>query len=255
MIHDLRTILDGWDYEPGKISVRKIVGRDGREKIQTRVDLGLLQFETSGRPDGMRPHGYDSLLDCLEARVRERAKRHGAPAGFSLTADDCRELRHESHLYYQRYLSLFVLEEYGAVIRDTTRNLRLLDFIQQYAEAESDRDALEAQRAYIMMMRTRAKVYAALADERYEDALLLCDDGIDELAGLNTPDDEGAYHGDGDTPELRVLASLREEIIETLPADSPARLQIELERALDDEDYERAAQLRDRLDESRKPSQ
>ena len=43
MIHDLRTILEGWEYEPGKISVRKIIGRDGREKIQTCVDLGVLQ--------------------------------------------------------------------------------------------------------------------------------------------------------------------------------------------------------------------
>ncbi|MCC6359381.1 MAG: hypothetical protein IT450_11615, partial [Phycisphaerales bacterium] len=48
MILDLRNILEGWEYEPGKISVRKIIGQDGREKIQTRVDLGVLQFEVSG---------------------------------------------------------------------------------------------------------------------------------------------------------------------------------------------------------------
>ena len=33
MSTDLRTILDGWEYEPGKISVRKVLGADGDEKI------------------------------------------------------------------------------------------------------------------------------------------------------------------------------------------------------------------------------
>ena len=36
---------------------RKIVGEDGKEKLQVRLDLGLLQMELNGRPDGERPHG------------------------------------------------------------------------------------------------------------------------------------------------------------------------------------------------------
>ena len=246
MIHDLRTILDGWDYEPGKISVRKIIGRDGREKIQTRVDLGLLQFETNGRPDGMRPHGFDSLFECLEARLQERVRRSGGDAGFALTPEDCRELRHESHLYYQRYLSLFVLEEYLGVERDTTRNLRLLDFCQQYAENESDRDALEPQRAYILMMRTRARVYEALRDENYEEALRRIDDGMDEVTAATSAN--SAIYPDNEAPELQVLESLRQEVLQTLPDDSEPKLQMELDAALEAEDYERAADLRDRIE-------
>ncbi|MGE3182945.1 MAG: hypothetical protein AB7N71_15045, partial [Phycisphaerae bacterium] len=115
MIRDLRTILDGWDYEPGKISVRKIIGRDGREKIQTRIDLGVLQLEVDGRPDGKRPYGCDSVFDYHERRLRDHLAKYGDDEDFVLTAEDCREMRHEAYLYYQRFLSQFVLEEYDAV--------------------------------------------------------------------------------------------------------------------------------------------
>ncbi len=47
---DLNTILKDWPHENGNIKVRKITGLDGREKLQLRVDLGVLQMEMSGRP-------------------------------------------------------------------------------------------------------------------------------------------------------------------------------------------------------------
>src|SRR5437773_1196014 len=71
---DILPMLKGWDYEPGTINVRKINGLDGRQKIQMRLDLGLLQMELNGRPDGATPHGYDSLLDYHEEQLREHKK-------------------------------------------------------------------------------------------------------------------------------------------------------------------------------------
>ena len=52
---DIVPLLKGWDYEPGTINVRKISGIDGAPKLQMRLDLGLLQMEMTGRPDGVRP--------------------------------------------------------------------------------------------------------------------------------------------------------------------------------------------------------
>src|SRR5262245_37546884 len=60
---DIGPLLKGWDYEPGTINVRKINGADGSPKLQMRLDLGLLQMELTGRPDGAKPHGHDSLLE------------------------------------------------------------------------------------------------------------------------------------------------------------------------------------------------
>jgi hypothetical protein len=251
MIRDLRTILDGWDFEPGKISVRKIIGRDGREKIQTRIDLGVLQLECQERPDGQRPHGYESLLEYHLQRLREHIEINGDDEDFILSPEDCRELRHEAYLYYQRYLSLFVLEEFDGVERDTARNCRLIDLCERYAATEADRQTLCRQRAYVMMMHTRARAYLAAGSARYDTALQIVDEGLATLEALDEPnEDENPHAG-----EMNTLRALRQEILEGMPADAPAKLQSDLQLALECEDYERAAQLRDRLAQTKEAIQ
>lgn len=245
MIHDLRTILDGWEYETGKISVRKIIGQDGREKVQTRVDLGVIQFEVDSRPDGARPFGYESLLEYHEARLRKHIRKHRTCDHFTLSPEECLELRQEAHLYYQRYLSMFVLEEYDAVERDTARNLRVLDFCRRYAAEPDDRNALETQRAYVTMMNLRARAYRAMSENHFEAALALIDNGIEHILALceQYESEEPAAQ----RQEVRVLRALRDEILDTMPDNAPSKLRWELEMALAIEDYERAAQLRNRL--------
>lgn len=243
MIRDLRTILDGWDYEPGKISCRKIVGRDGREKIQTRIDLGVLQIETTGRPDGRRPYGASSLLEYHEQRLAMHKRVHGDETEFTLTPEQCRDLRHEGYLYYQRYLSCFVLEEFDAVEQDTGRNLRLIDFCQEHAATAQDRAALLPQRPYVQMMNSRAKVYRALRNELYSDALMLVEHGIELIRAMHEDAEEAA----DPPPEIVVLSRLRDEVFERMPADEPIRLQWQLRAALEREDYEEAARIRDQI--------
>src|SRR5256714_6195941 len=154
---DILPLLKGWDYEAGTINVRKINGMDGRPKLQMRLDLGLLQMEMNGRPDGRRPHGCESLLEYYEEQLKDHYDRNGTELGFHLTSSQCQSLREEAVMYYHRYLSLYVLEEYPGVIRDTDRNLRVLDLCGKYAVNEQDRLWLEQYRPYIMMMNVRAK--------------------------------------------------------------------------------------------------
>ncbi len=242
MIRDLRTILDGWDFEPGKISVRKIIGREGREKIQTRIDLGVLQLECAGRPDGQRPRGCESLLAYYEQRLREHVAQYGDDADFVLGPEDCRDLRQEAYLYYQRYLSLFVLEEFDGVERDTARNLRLIEFCERYAASESDRRSVQRQKAYVMMMHTRGRAYAALQRSDTQTALAIVEAGMAAIAALDE-----ASSGAGHASELNTLAALRDEVLLLMPLDAPARLQAELDLAVECEDYESAARIRDRM--------
>jgi hypothetical protein len=245
MIPDLRTILDGWDYEPGKISVRRIIGRDGQEKIQTRIDLGVLQIAMDGRPDGCRPQDHESYLDPVEQRLAKHIELYGDDEDFLLTPEDMQELRRETYLYYQRYLSCFVLEDFERVIRDTARNLRVVDLCEQYGATREDRLSLTPQRPYVLMMHTRARAGMALGAHQPEEALAAVDAGIRQLCalprhGLLEPEAEAR-------PELHTLQEFRQEIIHRMPPQAPARLESELQTALACEDFERAAQLRDAL--------
>src|SRR5580704_13263779 len=81
---DITPVLKGWDYEAGTINVRKVSGIDGSLKLQMRLDLGLLQMEMTGRPDGVRPHGCESLLDYFEQQLTDHRAQHGTELGFHL---------------------------------------------------------------------------------------------------------------------------------------------------------------------------
>src|SRR3982751_6303617 len=81
---DITPVLRGWDYEPGTINVRKVAGLDGAAKIQMRLGLGLLQMEVTGRPDGLKPHGCESLLDYFEGRLADHRRRNGTELGFQI---------------------------------------------------------------------------------------------------------------------------------------------------------------------------
>ncbi len=159
---DIAPILDGWPYHNGQLNVRKIRGLDGRTKIQMRLDLGVLQMEADGRPDGRQPYGRDSLLTHHIERIRSHKTRNGTELGYELSEDECRELRHEAAMYYQRYLALFALEDFEGVERDTQRNLQVLDLCRKFAGEEGDRYMLEQYRPYILMMNARAKALRAL---------------------------------------------------------------------------------------------
>jgi hypothetical protein len=58
MGQDIDKALAGWEFKPGMVQARLVTASDGRQVIQLRIDLGVLQMELKGRPDGLRPNGY-----------------------------------------------------------------------------------------------------------------------------------------------------------------------------------------------------
>ena len=248
MVRDLRTILDGWDFEPGKISVRKIIGSDQRQKIQARVDLGVMQFEVEGRPDGNRPEGCESLLIFHERRLMEYQREFDGDDEFELGTEDCRRLRHEAYLYHQRYVSLFVLEEYEAVERDTETTLRVIDLCHRYAASQRDREALSAYRNYALMMNTRARALQEVKCDEFENGLAIVEAGIVSLQKAVAVED--AYDPPceiDNSSEVDLLVALRGEIIARMPDSALPKLNSELAAALLAEDYELATAIRDRI--------
>lgn len=242
---DLAATLAGWDYEPGRLNVRKVCGDDGRPKLQVRLDLGLLQMELDGRPDGRRPHDYPSLLDYHADRLNAHRTRFGTELGYLLSPNDCRELRDEATLYYHRYLASFVLGDYTATLRDTARNLDALDFCARHAAEERDRIAMEASRPYLLMMHARATAARAMGDDEPRKALRAIRTGLRQLRRHFRRFGGGrAYRA---SPEVRVLRSLSGVMCQYVPQSPVRRLKRQLRTAIRREEYERAATLRDEL--------
>jgi hypothetical protein len=246
MNEDICEAIQDWDFEPEALTVRKIMGDDGTPKIQMRLELGLIQMEFTGRPDGARPRGAESYLHYYKDKLDRHIRRTGSPSGFKLGQKECGHLQSESLLYYYRYLSLFHLGEFEQVVADTARNLEAAEFLKRHAETEEDRYSIEQYRAYILMMNSQAKARLAREQARPYDALGIVREGIRKIRRF-LDESAGMFGNEDDSHELRLLHELEKEILNELPDDSVEKLHRELEKAVAEERFEKAATLRDRI--------
>lgn len=244
---DIRELLDGWPYDPEN-DVRIVRGQDGREVLQVRTPLGLEQLEMQGRPDGSRPHEMVSALEFYQQKLVV-ARAAGNEAGFELSARDCAELFGEGTLYYFRYLRLFQLRRWADTVRDTTRNLQLFDFVLRYAAREQDRKYLEKWRPYLQRMNAAASALFWLERGDAAKALKIVQDGHEQIAALEEMDDD-TFRFERDR-SLAALRELEQEIQKRQPVSAVERLQRELRRAIDRQEFERAVELRDQIRELR----
>jgi hypothetical protein len=243
---DISPILEGWAFDPEvDLIVRKILGDDGLEKVQMRLDMGLLQMELDGRPDGEHPQGHESHLAYYESHLTQKRKTHGTEQGFSLSSEMCDELRGEAIQYYYRYLSLLKLGDYERVTRDTARNLRVLDLMKTYAADEDDREAFQEFRPYILMMNTRARASLSLEHDDAEEALGEIEEGMSKIRDFYR--ESGEPEKIAHSLELGVLRAMGDGIRRQGVSSTERRLRQKLEAAIEAEDFEGAAKLRDIL--------
>jgi len=239
---DLNDLLRDWPHEPGMIKVRKILGADGKEKVQLRIDLGLIQMETTGRPDGQEPHDCESLLDYHKERAR-RAEKKGNP--LTLNADEVGELQQEGVQYYHRYISFFQLCDYRGVIRDTQRNLDMFSFVAKYAEREELAQSVEQFTPYVLMMNTRAHASIEIEREEFATAARKIEEGMERISAFYG--EHGNPEGAANSAELGFLGEWLEEIRAKQPLTKLEKMQREMDSAIASEAYERAAELRDAI--------
>jgi len=245
MSKDIGPVLEGWEYEPGKLKVRKVQGVDGNDKIQIRLDLGLYQLEVAGRPDGRKPHGAASLLDHYLSILEEHQEKYGTDKSFKLDKSDGVALSSESMQYYHRRISWLAMGEYEKAIEDADHNLQIMNLKRDYATDEEERLSAEQYRAFVLMQRTQAHGLLHLQRKDYEGALAHIDRGISEIETFFQ-----RYHQEGlieNSTELSFLQGWREEIARNKPLTLRERLEKQLRVAVEKEQFERAAELRDRI--------
>ena len=242
MSKDITAVLAGWEHDPDEMQVRIVAGNDGRDKIQMRVDMGVLQMELSGRPDGLRPDGYESLFDAQEHKARA-AEARGEP--YTLDSPACVALLREGAQYYQRYHAAFHIQRFDLVVRDTERNLRLFAFVVRHAERQRDKFQFDQYRPYVLMMRTRGRAHQALVTSDYDAALAAIDEGVADIRHFLAEYDQA--DNEAECSELGTLLRFRQQVDNDRPVGPAERLEQQLVRAVTQEEYEKAAQLRDQL--------
>jgi hypothetical protein len=241
---DISPILDAWEYQPGEVMVRALTGEDGQEKLQLRMDLGLLQMNRKGRPDGRRPHGHATLLDYHRAKCLREAKGN-LDEEPTLSGTDCLHLQLESIQYHHRCMCLFQLDDFAGVVADAAHNLALLDFVENHAPDSDAVWGILQFRAQVLMIQTRALASVALKELQYDAAEEQVASGVDQIREFYRT------HGHEDfiehCDETQMLEDWLEEIRAQRPISEKERLEIALKEAVTREDYEKAAHYRDAL--------
>jgi hypothetical protein len=246
MDFDISHLLAKWDYKPGQVVVRKFKAKDGKEKIQLRVDLGLLQMNADGRPDGKQPFGYTSLFEYHQARLYKHLAAHdGNDEEFELKAEDCSKLQLETLQFHHRYICLLQLGEYAGVIRDTERNLAVFDFVGKHAESEELAWSLRQFQPQSLMILTRARALQAMESGDYADAIEYVEEGIEDIR--NFLRDHNRQEQAEQSNEVQSLETWLAEIRANRPLSAREKLERALSEAVKREDYEKAAKVRDAL--------
>jgi hypothetical protein len=203
-VGDIDRLLKNWPYEPGEVSARLVRATQGRQVLLMRVEMGVLQMEVEGRPDGQRPHGYDCYFDFLRSRV----VREGDD--FELTEDQCGEADREFLQYYHRRLCWLALREFERAVRDADHTLAFMDFVRRHSPDNDWTMAHEQYRPFVLFHRTQAAALAALDDSTPDAAIDELNVGLKRLRGLFV-EHEAEDEFDEDELEQR-LVSLREKI-------------------------------------------
>jgi hypothetical protein len=242
MDYDIGDLLQDWEFDPNEFIARRVKGEDGTDKIQIRIDMGVLQLELQGRPDGQQPHGHSSLLDYYLAQLQERKKED---ENLGLEEEECEDLFQEAWQYYHRYLSLFYLEDYEGVVRDTEHTLRIFDLVQDHAYEDEVKWYFDQYYPHAIMMQARSNAMLDLSAEDYAGALKQVQWGIDHIERfIEGWEEEGV---EDELPELAFLYDWYEELEAERPLSPREQLERDLSAAVATENFEEAARLRDKI--------
>jgi hypothetical protein len=249
MRRDIDEAIQGWPFDPqtGEVIAREVRAKDGRPLIQVRIELGLLQLEVSGRPDGTRPHGFVTYLDYLRYRAAGRGQSPGGKApSWTMSAEHSFEADREFVQFYHRRVSWLSLQKYDRALLDADHTLALMDFVCRHGADEEYIASHERFRGLVLFHRTQAAAAQALERRKPDEAIDAVHEGIERI--LAHQNSWAAEPDRGETPNEPLIEQLRileNEIRKNFAVEKTLREQ--LDEAVAHEDYERAARLRDQI--------
>ena len=234
---DIDFLLNEWPFQPGVISARQIKAGDGREVMQMRIEMGALQMETTGRPDGEHPGGFETYLDYLNSLVLHQGD------DFALSEEHCMEINREFVQYYHRRICCLALREFRRAVDDANYTLALMDFVVHWSADQEYTLSHEQYRPFVLFHRVQAGALAALQESGPEASIEEINNGLEQLRQLYIKlEAEEQYDQDELVNQLvQMKESLREEY------KVGKTLSEQLADAVSAEEYERAAKIRDEI--------
>ncbi len=234
--NNIDAILHRWPYDPDTLNVRSAKGDDGRTVIQMRIDMGVLQLETAGRPDGDKPLGFDTYYDYLLAEeLRDD--------DMMLDEEQCHAIDREFVQFYHRRICWLSLKMFTHALADADHTLGLMDFCQNHSPDEQWTMSHEQYRPFVLFHRIQAAALAELEEDRPEAAVHQINLGLDDLRDLYTEHDAEDVFEDDEL--VARLTDLRESLRDHY--DVGRTLDEQLQDAVAKEQYELAARIRDEL--------
>jgi hypothetical protein len=233
---NLDRLLVQWPYEPESVKVRVVQGDDGRDVIQMRVDMGILQMEIEGRPDGTRPFGFRSFYDYLLSEELHDDE-------FELSEEQCAEVDREFVQFYHRRVCWLALRAFDRAVEDADHTLALMDLCLEHSPDDQWVLAQEQYRPFVLFHRTQASALAKLEIQAPESAIEELNRGLDQIRELFVEHDAEEYFEE-DGLVVR-LVELRESL--RTHYHIGRTLEERLREAVDREQYELAARLRDEM--------
>jgi hypothetical protein len=236
---DIDDILSQWPFDPMSVNVR-MLETSQREILQMRIDMGILQLEIEDRPDGVRPHGARTYFEFLQ-------KKSQTESDFKLDEDGCLEVDREFVQFYHRRVCWLQLKEFDRAVRDADHTLQLMDFCKKHSPDEQWTISHEQYRPFVLYHRTQAAALALIESDDEDGAELAIEEVNTGLEGLHKLFIEYDAEEQYDEDELvQRLKDFREGLREKY--DVGQTLNERLENAVENEDYEMAASLRDQLE-------
>ncbi len=233
----LDDLIKEWDFDPHTLNVRMVKGGDDRDVIQMRVDMGVLQLETVGRPDGSQIEGHPTYLEYLQEQVL------GNPE-LMLDEDQCMEVDREFMQFYHRRICWLRLQYFNRAVIDADHTLQLMDVSERVSPEEEWTRSHEQYRPFVLFHRTQAAALGALEEEPSgEEAVQAINTGLESIRSFFIKH-EAEEHFDEDELVVRLV-----ELRETLRSEYEVgqTLKEKLTAAVEQEQYELAAKLRDEL--------
>lgn len=229
-------ILKDWEFSPDMVTTR-IISHGDRQVIQLRVDMGLLQMEVEGRPDGDRPYGYASTLDWIHGRELEEKE-------FQLDFEQCMSVDREFSQFYHRRICWIQLKRFAEAARDADHTLALMDACMRHSPNQEWTLSHEQHRPFVIFHRTQSLALQRVSEsENAEQAIEEINSGLKLIEDFySTYEIEEDFEDD---ELVKRLIEIREDLRDRFEVGQT--LEERLDEAVASEQFELAARLRDEI--------